>query len=212
MIKEIILKDTLPHQSSGKFSISSVGGCWRKKYLELKGLFKEEFDQRVLRIFDVGNVIHRQMVKELIEKSPQSGFEVITAEANIPEHKYISGRVDTLISRVEDGKLFVIDYKSAGNWTFNKVKQGDFSSIEKNIWQMNLYLHLFKMDTGFLIFVDKATSNIEEVEVKYDKELAEKQISDIVSFFENNVEKSIMPEPCDNKPFKCPVCGDGKEW
>lgn len=209
-IKEILESKRNGHQSSGKFSISSVNGCWRKKYMELKGLHKSEFDHKALRNFDLGDLFHQQVVKEMFEKCPQHGYNVVAAEINIPENhlnsKYISGRCDLMISNNKTGELIIVDTKSSGDWTLKKVRDGEVPDNYKK--QVLLYLHFFNIKRGFLLFFGKHKGEIEEVEVMYNKEEAEKIIKEIEDFFINYVDKDIIPDKCNSEisPFGCEVC------
>ena len=206
MLKEIFESYAKKHVSSGKFSISSVGGCLRKKYLEIKGQFKEDYNTKSLRAFDLGDLYHKQMLKEIMEKGEQFGFHVASAEVNIPEQKYISGRTDIILSDSKTGELLIVDCKSASDWTFNKVREGDLSYIQNYILQIQLYLHFFKLSRGFLLFMSKSRGEFEEVEVKYDKALCEQQVQEIENFYENYVNKNIEPPRCNGGNFPCPVC------
>lgn len=207
MLKEIIDSKREAHISSGKFSISSIGGCWRKKYMELKGLYKQEYDERIKRIFRMGDLIHRQMVREFLEKGDAHGIRVVAAEVDIPGQKYISGRSDLIVSISKTGELVIIDVKSAGDWVLRRVKNGETEEHIKNyINQLQLYLHFFKLKRGYILFIGKHKGEIEEIEVKYNKELCERLVKEIEDFFCNYVEKDVVPEKCDGGMFGCGVC------
>lgn len=202
MIREILNTKSSGHISSGKFSISSIGGCWRKKYLELKGLYKEEFSEEILRLFNIGNVIHRGITKELIEKEGK-GFYLVASEVNIPIHKYISGRIDNVIS--VNGENVVVDVKSAGDWTIKSLRNGeDCDKKYKN--QILLYMYLTGIHKGMLLFVGKNKGELEEVEVKYDENRAQQLVKEIEEFFINYVEKNIEPPKCDGGQWGCKCC------
>lgn len=201
MIKEILNKKYEGHVSSGKFSISGINGCWRKKYLELKGLYKEDFDEQTKRIFDIGNIFHRNIINELIYKG--NGIHLVAAEVSIPEQIHISGRIDAVVSDGTD--LFIVDVKSAGSWTLDKLKDGVCADNYKN--QVILYMHFTGIHKGILLFVGKNNGEIEEVSVEYDKIKAFELISEIDYFFENYVNKNIEPPKCDGGQFGCECCG-----
>jgi len=207
MIKEIFNLQRKEHISSGKFSISSVGSCFRKKYMEIKGLYREEYTTQSLRNMDLGNLFHRQAVKEILEKGELAGFHIVGAEINIPQHPFISGRIDQLLALDTTGELLVIDIKSCSDWILGKAKEGQVP--QNYIDQLNLYLHFFKIKRGFIIFFGKHRGLIEEYEVKYDKTRAEKLISEIEVFIKEFVAKGICPEKCNKtiSPFGCKVCG-----
>jgi len=204
MIKEILDNKQGKHISSGKFSISSIGGCWRKKYFSLKGLYKEEFNEQTFRVFDVGDMIHRRICSEFMSKCETHGYSVAAMEVNIPEHKYVSGRSDIILVNKSSGEKFVVDVKSCSKWTFDKVLKGEVA--ENYINQVQLYLHFFNIQKGFLLFVNKGNFQVAEFEVVYDKDKCLGLVKEIEDFFINNVDKDIAPEKCDGGQFGCSCC------
>jgi len=213
VLKEIFDMEWESHKSSGKFSISGVGGCWRQKYLELKGLYKKKYDQKTLRTFAIGDAFHMIATKAFFEKSEQAGIAVVAAEVNIPEGpetKNISGRTDAIISHQATGELNIVDFKSCSSWTMKKVKEGDIAQNYKD--QVNLYLHFFKIKKGYLLFISKDKGEIAEVLIEYDPVRAKQVIKEIDDFYENYVNKSIEPPPCSGNSFGCEVCGYTGSW
>lgn len=204
MLKEILETKAEKHVSSGKFSISSIGSCWRKKYSEIKGLYKEEFDEKMFRIFAQGDFFHMQMVKELASKGPSSGYHVAAAEVNIRDQKYLSGRCDLLLSHAPSKELYIVDFKSCSPWAFKNVQKGEVSQTYKD--QVLLYQHLFHIPRGYLLFINKASSEVEEYEVPYDRARADFLINQIKYFFENFVEKDKLPPRCLGQPYGCKCC------
>jgi len=207
VIKEVLDEVRRPHKSSGKFSISSVGSCWRKKYMEMKGLYRQDYDARMQRIFDIGDSFHRQTVREFLEKGDSVGIRVIAAEVLVPEHQYISGRADLVLFHSELNEKIIVDIKSASDWTFNKVVLHDYSEIGHYIKQVQLYLHFFKIQKGYLLFVSKNKAHVEEVEVIYDQKLCEGLVEDIEHFMKDYVAKDILPPQCDGGQWGCEACG-----
>ena len=202
MIKEILNTKSSGHISSGKFSISSIGSCWRKKYLEIKGIYKEEFSEDLLRLFNIGNIIHREITKELIEKEGNE-FHLVASEVDIPPQKYFSGRIDNVISL--KGKNFIVDVKSAGDWTIKNVR--DERTCDKNYMnQVLLYMYFTGIHKGILLFVGKTKGKIEEIEVEYDEEKAIRLVKEVVAFFHNYIEKDIEPPKCDGGLWGCECC------
>ena len=213
VLKEIFDMEWETHKSSGKFSISGVGGCWRQKYLELKGLYKKKYDQKTLRTFAIGDAFHRLAMKTFFEKSGQAQYSVVSSEINIPEveeTKNISGRTDCIISHMPTGEMFIVDFKSCGSWTFKKVKEGKVA--QNYIDQLNLYLHFFKIKKGYLLFISKDKGEIEEVLIEYDEKRAKEVIKEIDDFYENYVTKNIEPPKCEGRQFGCDCCGYSGSW
>lgn len=175
--------------------------------MEIKGLYKQEYDARMQRIFDIGDAFHRQTVREFFEKGDSAGVRVIAAEVMIPEHLYISGRTDLILFHNALNEKIIVDIKSASDWTFNKVQDGDYSEIGHYIHQVQLYLHFFNINRGYLLFVSKNKAYVEEVEMIYDKALCEKLIKDIEYFMIEQVGKDLIPPQCDGGQWGCEACG-----
>jgi hypothetical protein len=208
MIKEIIESKQTEHISSGKFSISSIGQCWRKRYLIIKGEYKGDFDQKTLRTFSIGTLIHQQITKELFQKAEQFNWYVLAGELDIPVQRYFSGRCDLIMANSKTGEKVIVDVKSVSQWSFSKINEKEeYPYIENYKKQLQLYLHFFKIEKGILLFVNKSNSEIKETEIKYDKELCLRLIKEIEDFFQNYVEKDIAPPKCDGGQFGCDVCG-----
>lgn len=213
VLKEIFDLEYTPHQSSGKFSLSSLGGCWRTKYLELKGLYKKKYDPKTIRTFAIGDAFHQLGMKVFFEKAQQAGISVAATEVNIPEgpeSKYVSGRTDCIISHRATGEMNVVDFKSCGAWTFKKVKEGDVA--QNYLDQVNMYLHFFKLKKGYLLFISKDKGDIAEVVVEYDEERAKLLLKEIEDFYVNYVDKNIEPPSCEGRTFGCDVCGYKGSW
>ena len=146
MLKEILESKPQKHISSGKFSISSIGGCWRKKFSELKGIYKEEYDEKMFRIFAQGDFFHQRMISELVSKGPSQGYQVAAAECDIRDNEYISGRCDCILSHSASKELFIIDFKSCSPWAFKNVQNGDVSQTYQD--QVLLYEYIFHIPRG----------------------------------------------------------------
>jgi hypothetical protein len=213
MIVKILNSQSKGHQSSGKFSISSVDCCWRRKYLELKGLFKEEYTEKTKRAFALGDLFHQFACREMIEKLEGTEWGLLAAEINIPQNhpdaKYISGRCDLMLGNSQTAEKVIYDVKSCSTFVFKKAQEGDVPQNYQN--QIQLYLHFFNIERGFLLFFSKEKGEYTEFEIKRDPIKARKLIDDINNFYENYVLADKEPEPCDGKNggfFECPACKD----
>ncbi len=203
-LKEILENKDTKHSPSGKLSVSSVGGCFCKKYSELKKIYKEEFSETMFRIFAQGDFFHQRLVSEFTSKGPNLGYEVAAAEVNIRPNKYISGRCDMLLSHAPSKKLYVVDFKSCSPYAFKNVQKGEVSQTYQD--QVLLYQYFFHIPRGYLLFVNKASSEVEEFEVIYNEPRAEFLIKQIKYFFQNFVEKDVLPPKCDGGIFGCGCC------
>lgn len=90
---------------------SNLGGCDRQAILKRSGLKGIPFDERTLRVFWMGDEVHRGLQKAVEQGLPE-GYSVVGHELRVRDDEYqVSGRLDTLIS-CPDGELEVVDYKS----------------------------------------------------------------------------------------------------
>ena len=183
-------------------SISQLGNCKMKLFLELKKLYKEEYSTSLKRIFRVGDAFHSLIYNEIIEKSYESGIRIVTSEADVKDEKNkIKGRVDCIIS---DGReLMVLDIKSCSAWSFDKYQKGEIPNNYR--CQIQLYLHILGYKKGILLFVNKNTSKTFEYLIEYDKEFVDKLLKEINIFYDN-MKNNIPPEPCDGGDFGCKAC------
>lgn len=204
MLKEILENKREKHISSGKFSISSIGCCWRKKYMELKKLYKEEYDEKMFRIFAQGDFFHQRMVSELTSKGPSQGYQVAAAECDIRNNSFLSGRCDCILSHAPSKQLYIVDFKSCSPYAFKNVQKGIISETYKN--QVLLYEHIFHIKRGYLLFINKASSEVEEFEVEYDADKAEFLVNQIKYFFTEFIEKDKNPPRCDGGQWGCKCC------
>jgi len=210
MIKEIFDVTNTEHVSSGKFSASSIGSCLRLKYLQIKKLYKETYDAKAQRNFALGELFHRAAVKEIMEKGDKLNLHVVASEVDIPEHPFISGRADLIVSNSKTGELMIVDVKSCSDYVLREAANGKVSDTYFN--QMQLYLHFFAIKRGYILFYGKHKGHIEEVEVTYDKDACEKILSDIEAFFKDFVDKNVEPPKCDGGTFGCNCCGKPKSF
>lgn len=204
ILKEILENKAEKHISSGKCSISSTGSCLHKKFNELNKTYKEEYGETMYRIFAQGDFFHQRMVSEFVSKSPGHGYEVAAAEINIRDMKYFSGRCDMLLSNTKTKKLYVVDFKSCSPWAFKNAQKGIVSQTYQD--QVLLYEHFFHIPRGYLLFINKASSEVEEFEVVYNAPRAEWLVDRVKYFFQNFVEKDIAPPRCIGEPYGCKCC------
>lgn len=115
------------HENKGYWYPSQIGQCDRKNILQHIGAEAIPYDDRTLRLFWLGNQIH----KALQETFP---FEVVGHELGFKDETLkVSGRLDTL-ARV-DGVLEAVEFKSVNSKKFN-YRLPD----EKNELQLHCYL------------------------------------------------------------------------
>jgi CRISPR/Cas system-associated exonuclease Cas4 (RecB family) len=133
MLKERIDKFYLDQQKDKDqthFYITDVGKCPRAVFFKFKKVPREKMDARILRIFEKGEHIHRNIFNILYRL--RIG---VTTEVSIPSQEIISGRADAILCI--DNENYVLDIKSMNSMIFRGLKEPK----EENIFQLQLYLH-----------------------------------------------------------------------
>jgi len=166
------------------FYISDAGKCQRAIYFSMKGYPRKEKEARVLRIFDRGDITHQRLMRALFGISE---IRVIASEIDIPFKELIHGRADAIIS-LED-KLYVVDFKSANDFRFQKLDAPEPSHEQ----QLQLYMHYFKIPQGIILYENKNTQDLKEFELKYNYKLCKKLLSDLETLKSEYLDQDIVP-------------------
>ncbi len=184
MLKELIDKFYLDQQKNREqyhFYITDAGKCPRAVFFKFKNVPREKIDARILRIFERGETLHRDIFNVLYRL--RIG---VTTEVSIPAQEIISGRADAILSI--DKENYVLDIKSINSMVFNKMAE---PKIE-NVYQIQLYLHYFNVKKGILLYIDKDRQDIKEFIVNYDKKLV-KSLLDDFKMLKKKIDSNIIP-------------------
>lgn len=129
---------------------SKLGQCMRGVYLERLGVKPDyEFDQRMLRVFDVGHLFEKWVV-ELIEGLKGYKFETqLRVEDKALD---VAGYADLLIKKRKEKKLYEIKSKHSRSFWYMKEREGAQVNHEMQLW---LYLYLLKIKEGSILYVSK---------------------------------------------------------
>jgi CRISPR/Cas system-associated exonuclease Cas4 (RecB family) len=163
MLKELIDKFYLEQEGRKNqlhFYITDAGKCQRAIFFKFKNVAAEKTDPRLLRIFEHGEYLHRNLFNILYRLKIG-----VTTEVKIPEQEIISGRADAILCL--GGENYVLDIKSINSMAFRKL----MTPKEENLYQIQLYLHYFKIKKGILLYIDKDMQEIKEFVVNYDANL-----------------------------------------
>ncbi len=199
MLKELIDKFYLEQQKNKSqlhFYITDAGKCPRAVFFKFKNAPGGKVDARILRIFEHGEYLHRNIFNILYRLR----IGVVT-EIKIPEQEIISGRADAILCL--DGENYVLDIKSMNSMVFRKLS----APKEENVYQIQLYLHYFKIKKGILLYIDKDRQEIKEFIVEYNLGL----VSQLLQGFKqlkSKIEKDIVPVVLFDYPtnWQCSYC------
>jgi len=199
VLTELIDKFYLDQQKSREqnhFYITDVGKCPRAVFFKFKNAPREKMDARILRIFERGESMHRNLINTLI----RLGI-VVAAEIKIPEQEIISGRADVILSL--NNELYVLDIKSINSMIFRTLTEPK----QENLYQVQLYLHYFKIKKGVLLYVDKDQQNIKEFVFNYDSKLV-KSLLDGFQELKTKIDSDTIPQRLLDWPenWQCKYC------
>ena len=201
MLKEFIDKFYLDKQKDKeqvRFYITDAGRCPRATFFKFKKAPREKMEARVLRMFDHGDYIHQLIMKPLLSIR---GVRVIAAEVDIGPQELIGGRADAIIS---DGKdLYVLDIKSMNSMIFRGLE----IPKEENAYQIQLYLHFFKIPKGILLYVNKDTLELKEFLVNYNSELSQSLLNNLANL-KTKIDAGVIPSrlPDYLQNWQCSYC------
>ncbi|MDO8524204.1 MAG: PD-(D/E)XK nuclease family protein [bacterium] len=199
MLKELIDKFYLEQEGRKNqlhFYITDAGKCQRAVFFKFKNVSCEKTDPRLLRIFEHGELLHRNIFNILYRLKIG-----VTTEVKIPEQELISGRADAILCLA--GENYVLDIKSINSMAFRKL----MAPKEENLYQIQLYLHYFKIKKGILLYIDKDRQEIKEFIIIYDVNL----VSQLLIGFEQlkkKIETDTLPVTLFDYPtnWQCSYC------
>lgn len=199
MLKELIDKFYLDQQKAThqqRFYITDAGKCPRSIFFKFKNAPREKLDARILRIYEHGEYLHRNILNCLI----RMGL-VVAAEINIPQKEIVGGRADAILSI--NNELYVLDIKSINSMIFRSMT----SPKIENVYQIQLYLHYFNIKKGILLYVDKDQQDLKEFLIEYDLNLAN-SLLEMFKKLKEKVEKNIIPCALADFPknWQCSYC------
>ena len=172
----------------GRYYPSEIGTCMRKVWYSYK--FPMETNPELLKVFELGNILHDFVVKVLkSEKNP----EVELLKTELPfrqeiEDFLVSGRIDNIILIKASGKNILIEVKSTGNIDFVE------EAMHHNKIQLQLYMHATGIHNGILLYVDKRNLKSKVFSVDYNEEEALK-IIDRFKALNKLLKADALPDP-----------------
>jgi CRISPR/Cas system-associated exonuclease Cas4 (RecB family) len=215
MLKELIDKfyiDNQRNKEQTRFYITDAGKCSRAIFFKFKNAPREAMDARILRIYEHGEYLHRNIFNILYRLKIG-----VTTEIPIPAQEIVSGRADAILCI--NNENYVLDIKSMNSMVFRNL----FQPKEENVYQLQLYLHYFNIKKGILLYIDKDQQDIKEFIVNYDANLV-KSLLDNFHSLKEKIQKNIIPARLVDWPqnWQCSYCqfkeickiaeGEGMNW
>jgi len=165
MLKELIDKfytENQKNKEQTRFYITDAGKCPRAVFFKLKNVQREGLNARILRIFEHGEHIHRNIFNILYRLRVG-----VTTEIPIPAQEIVSGRADAILCI--DKENYVLDIKSINSMIFRTLSEPK----QDNVFQIQLYMHYFNIKKGILLYIDKDQQEMKEFMLDYDQKMVE---------------------------------------
>ncbi len=188
MIDNFLKREHRP-KSIGKYYPSEIGSCIRRVWYSYK--FPMEMEPKLIRIFEVGNLMHDFVVNVLKSEKNNNEIELLKSEfpfREIIDDFEISGRIDNLIMVKASGKQVLVEVKST------KDVEHINEAMPHNVSQLQLYMHYLKIHDGILLYVNKNDLTAKAFDVEYSSEDAEKIIARFGSL-NKMLKNDIIPKP-----------------
>ncbi len=187
-IIERFLKRELPKREIGKYYPSEIGKCLRNLYYSYK--YPKETKPKLLKIFEMGNMVHDFIVKVLeSEKIPE--IELVGYEIPVKyeiEDFVISGRIDDVILLKTNGKKILVEVKSTKD--IRNVREPQ----NTHLIQLQFYMRITGIKEGILLYVDKSNLETKSFYVEYDEHWSDLIIERFKMLHKSLVEDEL-PKP-----------------
>ena len=207
LVDKFIEDNPAPEKPRDYLGMSEIGDpCARKLWLKYNGNLKEKFEPRILRLFNLGHMIEKRILDDLL----RAGFVVTdTQTAFVDFVGKFKGHCDGIILGMpESKKPHILEIKSANAKNFALfVKDGIAAHKDygpKYMAQAQCYMGYAKLDRALFIVENKETSERYQERVRFDKaefeQIREKAYSIIFSAF--------PPKGISSRPdwFQCRFC------
>jgi len=178
---------------------SSMGQCYRKRYWDRKGEEKQPFDNRILRVFEVGNILHIYLQKLLKDEG-----ELVSAE-EVVENGVVRGHIDAIV-RGDKGYI-IYDFKTVHSRKFSYLKKG---ADDHYIKQLMTYTMLAKkkyknIQDSRLLYISKDDLRMQEMSYQL-SDFIENEIKQELADLENYWKCNQLPPAKSKEKWECGWC------
>lgn len=153
------LRDNSDYQQTS-WHFSGFGTSMLERYMKRLGIEPDKpIDDRLLRVFDLGNKIEEWVVDLLKEND---NYEIET-QGRVEDKKLnVSGYIDVKLKDKTTGEEILVEIKSKNSrafWYMEKQKQGAQHHHKMQLWG---YLHFSGIDKGVITYISKDDQVIAE--------------------------------------------------
>ena len=189
------------HQPSDNFYATELGSCSRKAVLRRARFEPEPFDERTLRVFKVGEILHK-FVQDILKIE---GLLVATEE---PAKQWgISGRIDAVVEVEGRNILFEIKSVNSRKFSYLNSESDPHYYMQTTFYQMVLQ-EKYNFSSTRLIYLSKDDLRIKEIEIPVErwKPKVEENIKELQEAWENWKNDKVLPDVLEKGNWKCKYC------
>ena len=202
-----------PKSEVGSYRCSSIPGCIRKSFYWFKQ--PRDFSISTLKIFRAGKNVHSETEASF---DTFGGFDKVEREVAVMKDFgdfKITGTLDLIVE--EKGKRRVVEFKSAKTlWKFDVDQEACIYNPpnEFHIDQATLYMGLTKIDSAWLIYIQKNDLATKVYTIEFSKKRFDKLI-DRVRELHRCLEENTLPDPesknIPERNWECKSCAYKKD-
>lgn len=171
---------------------SKLGCCLRGVYFERLGVNPDkEFDERTLRVFDVGKMLEDWIINLIKD---QEGVKIETQVAVSDKKLDLSGLADLVLEYDNTKKVYEIKSKHSRSFWY-MVGKGEGANLQHK-YQLWLYMKLLKIKEGSIIYISKDDLSIVEFPILLSDKKIEAEVMnelDLLNRAWKKKDPSILP-------------------
>ena len=180
--------------------------CTRAIWLDWRWASPNNFDGRLLRLFETGHLAEERMIKELraigvevLDVNPSTGKQWNFTDIN----GHFSGSCDGVIK--VDGEWMLLECKTHNDKSFKELKEkGVINAKIAHVAQMMIYMHYLKLPKALYLAVNKNTDELYEEVLEYDQGAT----LPIIEMARSIITTETVPERISDNPtwYECKMC------
>lgn len=193
----------------GRLGSSFIGEeCVRQIWLDWRGFAREEFEGRILRLFETGHLQETRIIEDL----RRAGFAVWDKQETGFQYEYTDDtghfitKIDGVIKDVPDSdKPYILEVKTHNKNSFNSLlKKGVQDSKPTHYAQVQISMALSGFTRALYVAVCKDDEQFYVERIKEDKIEQKKLQNKIVKLFEARLRPAGISD--DASSFGCKFC------
>lgn len=212
-VAEIFADYALRYPSSHRTYLggSAIGDpCARRLWLKFRWVQIEQFEGRMLRLFQTGHLAEPRFVEDL----RNVGIEVLDVDPSTGRQFAVSflgghlrGHADGAALGIKDAEKtwHLLEFKTHSAKSFATLQAKGVQEAKPQHWaQMQLYMHGLELTRAYYLAVNKNTDELYGERIHYDKDAAET----LVDRGRRIIFASEPPAPISDRPdwYECKMC------